>query len=279
MKTYLDCVPCALRQALEASRMATDDRELQESALRKVLTELSEVSWKGMPLEISHRAARMVIEEIGVEDPYSDIKQSFNEKLLDMYPELKQKIERSDDQFLTATKMAIAGNIIDFGPNNSFNVEEVLENSLEQDFAIDDYEDFRRELNEAEEVVYISDNSGEIVLDRLLLEELKDKKVELFVRGSPIMNDAMLSDAKYVGLDEIAEIKEIEKLDSLSESLKERLKSAEVVISKGQANYEAFSEVEANLFFLLIVKCPLIGEDLGAEEGDMIVKWSKPWNG
>lgn len=276
MKAYLDCVPCAMRQALEASRMATDDEEKQEEALKKVASELSKIKWDGTPLTISHKAVRTVREFTGVKDPYKDLKKKFNEKAMDMYPEMKRKVSKSDESLLNATKLSIAGNVIDFGPDRDFNVEEVVKETLNKDFAIDHFERFGEELKKAEDIIYLSDNTGEIVFDRLLLEELDDdKKIQFFVKGSPILNDAMREDAEFVGIDQITEIKEIEELDNISEKMKDRLRRADLVISKGQANYEAFSEVDANIFFLLMVKCPPIGEDIGAEEGSTIVKWAR----
>lgn len=275
MKAYLDCVPCAMRQALEASRMATDDEQKQEKALREVASELSKMEWDGTPLTISHKAARIVGESIGVEDPYKDLKDKFNEKAMDMYPEMKQKVSQSDDSLKTATKLSIAGNVIDFGPDGDFDVEKTVEETLEKDFGIDQFDEFRDELKKAEDIIYLSDNTGEISFDRLLLEELEDKNFQFWVKASPILNDAMAEDARFVGIDKIAEIRGIEKLDDVPEEVKDQLRGADLVISKGQANYEAFSEVDANIFFLLMVKCPLIGKDIGAKEGSIVVKWSK----
>lgn len=274
MKAYLDCVPCAMRQALEASKMATDDRAKQEEALRAVASELSKIRWNGTPLTISHRAVRIVGEVTGVKDPYKDLKKEFNEKVMKMNPEMKRKVSESDDSLLTATKLSIAGNVIDFGPGQGFDVEEVVEETLNKGFAIDHFHDFREELKRAGDIIYLSDNTGEIAFDRLLLEEFEDKDVQFFVKASPVLNDAMTEDAEFVGIDELAEVREIGELDNLPEKFKDRLRKVDLVISKGQANYEAFSEVDANIFFLLMVKCPLIGKDIGVREGSNVVKWS-----
>lgn len=275
MKAYLDCVPCAMRQALEASRMATDDEEKQKEALKQVSSKLSEVDWDGNPLNISHTAIRIVSEVTEVKDPYKDLKDKFNEKARDMYPELRKLVSESDNKLKTATKLSILGNVIDFGPDREFVLEEVVEENLDKEFKIDFFSQFEGELEEAEKIIYLSDNTGEIVFDKLLLNELVDKEIEFFVKGSPILNDAMREDAEFVEIDELAEISEMEELDNISKGMKDRLREADLVISKGQANYEAFSEVDASIFFLLMVKCPLIGEDIGAEEGEMIVKWSR----
>ncbi len=275
MKAYLDCVPCAMRQALEASRMATDDEEKQEHALREVAKEMSKIDWDGTPLTISHKAARLIGKITGVKDPYKDVKNQYNERAMEIYPEMEKKVSNSEDSLLTATKLSIAGNIIDFGPDKDFDIEDTVEKTLNKDFAIDNYEDFKKEIEKAEDIIYLSDNTGEIVFDKLLLKEINDKNIDFYVKGSPILNDAMAEDAKFAGIDEIARIKEIDKLDDISKDFIDKLSRADLIISKGQANYEALSEVNANIFFLLMVKCPLIGDDIGAEEGSTVVAWSK----
>lgn len=275
MEANLDCIPCAMRHALEASRMATEDKSLQEKALKKVAEELSTVPIDGTPLSISHRALRIVGEVTGVSDPYNELKTKYNKKIMDMYPELKRKVTTSDDRLLTAVKLSIAGNIIDFGPGTEFDVEKTIKETPNKDFEIDHFEQLREELNKAEEIVYLSDNAGEIVFDRILLEELEGKKIRFVVKGLPILNDATAEDAEFVGIDKIAKIEEIRGeagLDNIQEGFKDKLREAELVISKGQANYEAFSKIDANIFFLLMVKCPLIARDIGAEEGSTIVK-------
>lgn len=278
MKTYLDCVPCVMRQALEASRMATEDADKQEEALRKVAKELSDLRYDRTPLTLSHKALRIVRKVTGVEDPYEKLKKKFNRKAMDMYPSLKSKVSNSKDRLLTATKLSIAGNVIDFGPGHEFKLEEVVEDVLDQSFAINHFDRFKKSLEEVEEIFYLADNSGEIVFDRVLLEELNGKEITFFVKGGPVLNDATAEDAKFVGIDKLAKIEEVggegdaAGLDKVSESFKNQLKASDLVISKGQANYEAFSNVEANIFYLLMVKCPLIGRDIGVEKGSIVIK-------
>lgn len=280
MKTYLDCIPCVMRQALNASRAATDDVSLQKEALKKVALSLSKVSFENTPLSLSHKAHRIVRKVTGVNDPYKELKKDCNRVVMEMYSDLKGTVSESEDPILTATKLSIAGNIIDFAPDHDFEVKEVVEEVLDKDFSIDHFDEFRSELEESDEIFYLADNAGEIVFDRIFLEELADKDITSFVKGYPVLNDAMVEDAEFVGIDEVADIEEVggegnEGLDVVPQSFVERLGDADLVISKGQGNYEAFSELESsgvNIFFLLMVKCPLVGKDLGAEEGNLIVK-------
>lgn len=148
------------------------------------------------------------------------------------------------------------------------------------DFSIDHFEKFRSELKRSDKVFYLADNAGGIVFDRIFLEELADKDITFFVKGYSVLNDAIVEDAEFVGIDKVADVEEVggernEGLDVVPQSFVERLEDADLVISKGQGNYETFSELESsgvNIFFLLMVKCPLVGKDLGAEEGNLIVK-------
>ncbi len=264
-----------MKSALEASKLATDDETLQRKAIKEVAKELGRISLDGIPLSISYRVLKIVREVTSTQDPYRKLKRESNEKAMNLYPSMKEKIEESEDRMLTATKIAIAGNIIDFGPDRDFDIEKTIENNLNGNFEIDHFKEFKKEIGEADNIVYLLDNAGEIVFDRLLLEELPEKNVRCFVRGFPMLNDAMRPEAEFAGIDKVAEIEEMEEnigLNKISEEFKSRLSNADVVVSKGQANYEAFSEVEANIFFLFMVKCPHVSRRVGAKEGSAIIK-------
>ena len=279
MKIYLDCIPCFVRQALEASKMATKDRVKQEKVLKAVLSELRKTSIKNkIPPQIARKVHRIVKKVTKNNDPYKKVKDRYNRKALKMFPSLKQKVAESKDRLLTATKLAIAGNIIDFGPSSKFNLEKTIEEVLVQDFAINHFNRFREVLQKSERVVYLGDNTGEIVFDRILLEELKDKEITFVVKGGPIINDATVEDAKFTGINKIARILTVSNgepgtgPDRNSKRFINFLKGADIVISKGQGNYEALSEVDANIFFLLKVKCPTIARDIGVKVGGIVVK-------
>ncbi len=279
MKTYLDCIPCFVRQALEASKMATGNKIKQEKALKAVLSELENTSLKNkIPPQIARKVHRIVREVTKNNDPYKKVKDRYNRKALKMYPSLKRTVAKSKDRLLTATKLAIAGNIIDFGPGSKFDLEKTIEDVLAQDFAIDHFNQFRKALNISKKILYLGDNAGEIVFDRILLEELKGKEITFVVKGGPIINDATVEDARFVGIDKIAKIEVVSNGDPdtgparRSKEFINKLKDADLVISKGQGNYEALSEVDADIFFLLKVKCPLIARDIGAKVGDTVIK-------
>jgi uncharacterized protein with ATP-grasp and redox domains len=259
--------------------MATKNRMKQEKALKAVLSELGKTSIKNrIPPQIARKVHRIVRKVTKNNDPYKKVKDRYNRKALKMFPSLKQKVAGSKDRLLTATKLAIAGNIIDFGPSSKFDLEKTIEEVLVQDFAIDHFDRFRKVLQKSERVVYLGDNAGEIVFDRILLEELKDKEITFVVKGGPIINDATVEDAKFAGINKIAKIKTVSNGEPgtgpkrNSKEFINLLKSADVVISKGQGNYEALSEVNADIFFLLKVKCPTIARDIGVKIGGIVVK-------
>ncbi|MBS3781291.1 MAG: DUF89 family protein [Candidatus Thermoplasmatota archaeon] len=279
MKSNLDCIPCFLRQALEASRMATDDEEVQREVLDEVMDILKDLELESKkPPKIGKYVHRAVKEITDTQDPYKKIKEEQNEEALEIYPKLEEKVESAKDRFLTAVKIAIAGNIIDLGPGHEIDLEEEVEEVLSKELSIDHYDEFRENLERSETIFYLGDNVGEIVFDKILLRELGDKEIFYFVKGAPKINDAMAIDAKKAGIDEYAKVDVVGDgrpgtgPERDSPEFIERMQEADLVISKGQGNYEALSETPANIFFLLKAKCPVIADDLGVDVGDIILK-------
>lgn len=277
MKTSLDCIPCFLNQALRAARIATDD----EQKIKTVLDEVG-VMLKTIPLENSPpESARLIYQKIsaitGNPDPYSKIKSQSTQKALSLYPTLKNRVENATDRLLTAIRIAIAGNVIDFGANWNFDLDNEIEKIFEKDFAVYDYDKFRDRLDKADEILYVGDNAGECVFDRVLIEEMK-KPVIYAVRGKPIINDATYEDALEAGIDKVATILSSGAdgpgaiLETCNSEFKEVYNNAELIISKGQGNYEALSSERRPIFFLLIAKCHVIANDIGINEGDIILK-------
>jgi len=292
MKINLDCIPCFQRQALDSLKMNTKDEKLQEKVLRKVMDTLLEIDWKSTPLEIAYRVHKIVREETGIQDPYKEIKKMYNDVVLKLYPKIKQKVNESSNPLNTAIRVAIAGNIIDFGPKSrgKFDVEKITEDVLSREFAIDDYKKFKEKIKKAKNLLYFVDNTGEIVFDKLLLEtilEFRKKigiehklKITLVVKGGPIINDATLEDAKYVGMDKIPnlEFRMTTNGDSntgpslSSKEVESWIKDHDMTIAKGQANYEGLSQFN-DIFFILITKCKVVADDLGVKVGDIVLNY------
>ncbi len=277
MKTYLDCLPCFLSQALRAGRIATDD----EKKIKRILDEVG-MALKDIPLECTPPEAGILIygkvrEISGVFDPYRETKIENTEKALSLYPRLKKLVQESSDPLLTAIRIAIAGNVIDFGVNKNFDIEMEVEETLQKEFAIFDYESFKKRLGQVDKVLYLGDNAGESVFDKILIEELK-KPVTYAVREIPVINDVTWDDALMAGLDEVATIISSGTnapgtiLKTCSSEFMEIYENSDMVISKGQGNYEALSEDKRPIFFLLKVKCHVIASDLDVKEGDIVLK-------
>ncbi|HID93043.1 MAG TPA: DUF89 family protein [bacterium (Candidatus Stahlbacteria)] len=276
MKTYLDCIPCFFKQALEAARMATNDEEKQRKVLDRVAGELPRFSLDGAPAEIGSIVYKIVHEITGDSDPYKKVKERYNRIALSLYPKLKQEVEWSADRLLTAIRIAIAGNIIDFVVGAKFDVEKELQKTLTCKFAIFDYAEFKRLAKKAENILYLADNAGETVFDRVLIEEL-DKKVIYAVKEAPIINDATLEDAKFCEIDKVAKVISSGSdapgtiLGLCSKEFLAYYNQADLIISKGQGNYETLSEERRPIFFLLKAKCPIIAQNIGVTEGSIIL--------
>ena len=277
MKTYLDCFPCFLRQALEAARMAGADEERQRLILDRTMALLQDASLESKPPEIGDRVHRIVRQLTGDDDPYAAVKAESTREALRLYPRLKALVAEDGDRLERAIRIAIAGNVIDFATGADFDIKEGLERILNQPFAINDIAAFRKALSEARSVLYLGDNAGETVFDRVLIEAL-DVPVIYAVKGGPIINDATVDDALAAGLDEVAEVVSTGSdapgtiLSRCSAEFRALYERAELIVAKGQANYETLSGEGGRLFFLLKVKCPVIARDIGAPVGSIVLK-------
>lgn len=259
--------------------MATDDEEVQREVLDEVMDILTDLKLESKkPPEIGKYVHRAVKEITDTQDPYREIKEEQNEEALKIYPKLEEKVKSADDRFLTAVKIAIAGNVIDLGPGHAIDLEADIEEVLSKELTIDHFDEFKKNIERSETIFYLGDNAGEIVFDKILLRELEGKEIFYFVKGAPKINDAMAIDAKKAGIDEYAKVDVVGNgrpgtgPERDSPEFIERMQEADMVISKGMGNYEALSEVPANIFFLLKAKCPVIADDLGVEVGDIILK-------
>jgi uncharacterized protein with ATP-grasp and redox domains len=264
-----------MRQALDAARYCDVDERLQKVILDRVLELLHRVEPGSTPPEIGSEVHRIVQEVAGNRDPYKDIKEKSTSEALSLFPRWQTCLSESDNPLDTALRLSVAGNIIDFGPSATYDLEGTVDRVLEQPFAIDDQVPFRERLTGVEHVLFMADNAGETVLDRLLIEAL-DMPVFYAVKGGPILNDATMDDAMDAGIDQVAEIVSTGAnttgtiLDSCSEEFLNLYKSSDLVVSKGQANYETLSEMGSKIFFLLQTKCPVIARDVGVPMNSIV---------
>ena len=209
MRIFLDCIPCFIRQALDSVRLITDDEKMQEQVVREVLVLTSGLDMSESPPAMAQQIHRLIRKLIGNHDPYRELKQRFNGLALRMCAELKERVRTSMDPLETTVRLAIAGNIIDLGVKTSIkesDVEAIIRDCLTADFDSGQIEEFRNAVRRAGKILYLADNAGEIVFDRLLIEQLPVEKVTVVVKGGPVINDATMEDAEFAGLTEIVEV-------------------------------------------------------------------------
>jgi hypothetical protein len=281
VRTYFDCIPCFMRQTLDAVRRVTDDPSVQERVLREVLREAAGMDLGLPPPAMGQRIHRTIREATGNPDPYREAKERLNRFALGLLPELRRWVAASGDAFEAAVRLAAAGNVIDLGVKSGIEKSEVraaLEASLEATLDSQAVSDLRRAADAARRVLYIGDNAGEIVLDRLLVEQLGPEKVAFAVRGGPVINDATRADAEMCGLTGMVEVVDTGSdvpgtiLEDCSEEFRRRFDEADLVLAKGQGNYETLSGAERHVFFLLRAKCPVIARDIGCAVDSLVLK-------
>lgn len=285
MRTYLDCIPCFLRQSLEASRMVTSSETLHEIVLKKVMRYLQVISsFNNPPPELSKEVHAIVRNMLNCKDPYREVKKKSNEMANELYPRLEQIVEEAKDPFLMATKLAIIGNVIDFGAMNRFDVKDMINKAITENIDDSAYSRFKESIEKAQTILYLADNAGEIFFDKLLIKKFAEmgKRIVYAVKNNPIINDATIEDAKFAGIDKFAEVLPADEgqdksapgilLNYASSKFLNYFRNADVVIAKGQGNYESLSNSGREIFFLLVVKCPLVARDIGADIGKLILK-------
>ncbi|MFA5271383.1 MAG: ARMT1-like domain-containing protein [Candidatus Omnitrophota bacterium] len=283
MKTYLECIPCFFRQALEQARLFTGNEVIHKEIMNEVASLVPGFSLGLTPPEIAREMHKIFGKKFKGQDVYKTIKGQSNRRAMELYPKLKETVARSEDRLLTAVELAAVGNVIDYAAKNTLNIEEEIRKLLEGNFAVGqkgvfEYENFRKDLAKAKTVLYLADNAGEIVFDRVFIEELCDNRKVIFaVRDKPVINDALMEDAVFCGIDKIAQVISSgvdapgTVLKYCSDEFLNIFRQADLIISKGQGNYEALSETEGKIYFLFKVKCPVIARHSRAMLGDIVL--------
>ncbi|MFP4473220.1 MAG: damage-control phosphatase ARMT1 family protein [Candidatus Omnitrophota bacterium] len=283
MKTYLECIPCFFHQVIYMAGMASQDERVQKRIIDAVARQIPRFSLNKTPPEMARIIHKIIAREAGEKDFYKEIKEKSNRMALEVYPHLKEKVEASEDRLLTAVEIAIVGNVIDYGAKNSLNIEEEIDNLLSAEIfhlgkTVFDYIHFKEALLSAEKILYLGDNAGETVFDRVFIEEIPDHKEIIYaVRDKPVINDALAEDAVTCGLDKIARVMSSGVdapgtiLEYCSEEFLELFRSADMVISKGQGNYEALNDAGRLIYFLFRAKCPVIARHAEVPVGDVVL--------
>lgn len=279
MKSQSVCFPCFMEQAHSSVLYATEDENKRWEVLRGVAPLLSELSMDQSPAYNSSLVLHKVNELLGTSDPYAQAKQEANQKALAMVPDLIGRIKSSDDKLETAVRLAVVGNVIDLGIKHEADIEATLEMALGDGFARFEYDAFKEKLDSSQRLLYILDNAGEIVFDKILIDGLiaHGKMVIAVVRGGPILNDATMEDARQVGLDKATKVIDTGNdfvgiiRDKCPEMLIKGLDSADMVIAKGQGNYETLDDRGDRYFFILKAKCGHVANALGVNNGDLVL--------
>lgn len=257
--------------------MAGANHQQQTKLLYKTLLFLSEMKPSSTPAEVGHWIHRHIREELGNTDPYNKVKETSTREALALYPWMKNVVKKAEDPLETAVRLSIAGNIIDFGPKLDYDLAKSVKKTLTKPLSINHLNDLRNKLKQVSHVLYLADNAGETVFDRVLIEFI-NIPVIYAVKESPILNDATQKDALEAGIDKVAEIVSTGSnapgtiLDHCSASFQKLYRNSDLIISKGQGNYETLSEEGSHIFFLLIAKCPVIASDLKVKQGSIVIK-------
>lgn len=284
MQTTLSCVPCLIKQGIKIADFLNIDAFKSEEMMREILDSLKKEDYKNSPPHLAKNVYSIICKFARTDDPYKEIKEHYNKKFLGMEKELKKIVDNSADSFNTALKLAITGNIIDFGTEYKITKEFILEKLdevHEKQLKINDSIEMYKKLEKANTLLYLGDNCGEIVLDKVFIEHLKsifpDLKISYGVRGKAIINDVTLEDAKMVKMEEVAEVLDNGDgapgtvIEDVSEKFKKIFYRSDIVIAKGQGNFETLSGIDReDVYMLFMAKCDVVAKKIGVESMSLI---------
>lgn len=287
MRTYLDCYSCFLRHGLEAARIAGLNEENQKKVLNEIMEVLQKMPVDAKPPQLAQIIHRRIRELSGNPDPYWSIKEQQNLFMLSLEKDLCREVYASDEPLLEAVKLAGACNSIDMGPVRKWRSrEELLRQIYNPGLDRLELDELKDSLRVAKKLLYVTDNAGEIVCDKVLLGLLMEHyglECTVAVRSGPILNDATVEDTEKVGMNKVAKIITTgcdapgAVLPACTQDFLDNFESSDLVIAKGQGNYEALEGCEKEeLFFLLQVKCGVVARDLGVEEGKITLRENRP---
>ncbi|WP_069649024.1 damage-control phosphatase ARMT1 family protein [Caloranaerobacter ferrireducens] len=279
MNTHVDCIACVISKANKLADKYFEDKHQKYSFMNKVLREVADIDYDRTAPFLVAKVMRILKKETGIDDFYFEEKRLFNKKLLSMEKQIEDILNNSNNKFVTALKIALAGNIIDFGALDEISfdlVEEIINKTLESDFDEELCKRLMDELSKSKMLLYLADNAGEIVFDKIFIREITreypDIKIFFAVRGKPVLNDANEEDAYFVGINEYATIinngTDLPGTDLLevSDEFKEIFNKADIIISKGQGNFESLPGCGKNVYYLFLCKCDLLMKKFKSEK-------------
>jgi damage-control phosphatase, subfamily I len=274
-----ECYQCHIRtvnKLIEKYKPPANVSKLFVRAIHKLLNDRMDIANPYLATEI-HRFAKDIINHPNL---YSHEKFSSNEMLLNSYEKWRAIVMDSRKPLQAAAKLAVVANILDYGAHSvPDDINMQITNLFKKDFAIDQSEELVYRLGESKKILYLGDNAGEIVFDKLFIEMIRNPNITYVVRGKPVINDVTIDDARQTGIDEVCNVitngydAPSTLLEYCSEEFIQEFKKADLIISKGQGNFEGLMHLEhPNMFFLLMAKCKPMAELLGVIEGGMIIK-------
>ncbi|RLB11320.1 MAG: hypothetical protein DRG27_01420 [Deltaproteobacteria bacterium] len=283
MKVSIECVPCFLKQIYEVTGIVCKDPKDQLSLLRECIVKLSELPLRDMkPPQVAKILHSFIKKKSGISDPYKEFKKMSNLIARSLVEKLRHKVKDSEDPFETSLRLAIAGNIIDYGQARDVN-DKVVENSIEESLSAElDSALIKRLYNDIQKsdfVLYLGDNAGEVFFDKLFIEHFPKHSVVFAVRGAPIINDATVEDVIEAELHKIC-TKVIDTgdetpgivLEDCSKEFIDIFKKADIIISKGQGNFETLSDTKGKrIYFLFKIKCEPVSHETGYEFGRTVI--------
>jgi uncharacterized protein with ATP-grasp and redox domains len=276
MQARAECKHCFQRQARQSAERLGLGRNATDALLDAVSQRLDHTPAGEIPPVTASAIHALIRQQSGNPDPYREAKAEATAHALSLYPQLQQLVARADDPLETAVRLAIAGNIIDLGVSEQYDLEASIKRVLVTEPAINHITRLKQALAGARHVLYLADNAGETVMDRLLIEQLTIP-VTYVVKGGPAVNDATRDDAAAAGLNALCEVIDHGAatlgtlLDQCSAEFRRRFTAADLIIAKGMANYESLSGSREGIFFLLQAKCAVVAADLGVAEKSLIV--------
>jgi len=274
LRTHFDCFPCFLKQASRTGKILGLDDNAVWDLMKRAGIILSEMKEAHSPPRNAVAIYDMISERAGTGDPFREIKRQSTLHALSLYDELKKKVLAHPDPLEAAVKYAACGNVIDYGVSSSFDIMAEIQNVLDNEFHVWDHGTFLSRLQDASMVLYLGDNCGETVFDRLLIETM-GKPVTYVVRDGPIINDVTMDDALEAGLDKVATLMSSGcrapgvVLEQASGEFRHVFETAPLVISKGQGNFETLCDEPKEIFFLFKIKCRVVAEYLHAPMGSL----------
>jgi len=280
MKIYNDCIPCLVRQSLDAARLAGDNEQLHQQVLKETLIRLTQINLDQPPPMMASHIQATIRQVTGHADPYNAIKKQYNGFALELYPALKKKVKTSATPLETALRLSIAGNIIDFGALSTLGndtIMKTLDHALTQDVH-GDLGALIHAMKRARSILWLADNAGEIVCDRLVLDLLDKNRVVFAVRGAPVINDATREDAHATGISTMVTLIDNGTaipgtvLEQCSTEFLNAYDRADLIISKGQGNFETLPHDDHRIYFLFKAKCPVVAREAGCVVGDIVVQ-------